>query len=215
MRRSSDIGSVTPRVGTVAGGGTRRRYPGPVRQIAAFLVAVVMVAGCGGSSGEPPAIVYDATVAFDLRDLATTTWQDFLAAFPGRLDCFGDVTLEATVSQDERSTYDAERATVTVLVPATARQYRAALVHEFAHHVEADCPEQANLRPVFLDAQGFPQGTDWFAGETWDDTPAQHYAEAVVEYVLGERDPDRTVDVGPRAVEIVAAWAQGVVAADD
>ena len=83
------------------------------------------------------------------------------------------------------------------------------MVHEFAHHVEFTCPDQEELRSAFLVAQGFPPSTDWFAGDSWETTSSEHYAEATVEVVLGRRPHHGNIQITDEAADIVRRWGAG------
>ena len=156
-----------------------------------------------------PALRFDASVPDDLRALAAETWQDFLAAHPARWDCIPPATLSAAWELDSRGEYRPNGATVVVRVPGTAPTLRNELIHEFAHHVEFTCPEQADLRSSFLEAQGFPPAATWFEGDAWETTPSEQYAEATVEVVLGRRPHHGNIQITARASEIVRRWGAG------
>ena len=166
---------------------------------------------------SPPALKIDSSVASDLQALATETWGAFLTTFEARSDCFGDVRLHASLSLPERATYDPATATVTVRVPATAALLREAMVHEWAHHLDFQCDALDSLRPAFLAAQGFPPGTPWRpahpAGDAppgeWASIPAEQFAEATIEAVLGSRQVKTGARLTRQAVRVVADWAAG------
>jgi hypothetical protein len=166
---------------------------------------------------ETPALLVDESVASDFRLLAEETWTSFLVVFRARASCFGPVTLRATRSLDSRAIYDPDTATVTVRVPGTPAMLQGALVHEFAHHVEFQCPEHMEFRPVFLAAAGLPAGMEWRPGKgaatapasVFGDIPSEQYAEAAVILVLGRRPVTTGVRVNDEAVRAVEAWATG------
>lgn len=164
-------------------------------------------------------------MADDLEALAQATWVQFLALFAGRTDCFGDVFLAASFDLADRAAYDPQTAVATVRVPGTAALLQSALIHEWAHHVEYQCPAQAEMRQAFLRAQGLPADTPWrpdaSVGPTapgragaqadigWANMPSEQYAEAAVEAVLGRRPIPTTARVSPAAVDVLRAWAAG------
>ncbi|MGC8779450.1 MAG: hypothetical protein ACP5UQ_01140 [Anaerolineae bacterium] len=158
-------------------------------------------------------------MADDLRALAQETWTRFLAAFAGRVDCFGDVGLTVSFDLVDRAMYDPRTATVTLRVPGTAAMLQSALIHEWAHHVEHQCPAQAEMRPAFLAAQGASADTAWrfddaaayqaATGLAWADLPSEQYAEAAIEVVLGHRPIPTPARVRPAAVDVLRAWAAG------
>jgi hypothetical protein len=170
-------------------------------------IALFWTAGCRAPA--EPQLLPDETVAADLADLAAAAWGRFMAAFAGRADCFGDVKLTTAKDLDSRAVYDPATATVTVEVPATAALLEAALIHEWAHHVEFQCPEHEALRSEFLAAQFAPADVDWFGGSTWADTPSEQYAEAAVILVLGRRQLPTEAAVTPAAVDVLSRWAAG------
>jgi hypothetical protein len=153
------------------------------------------------------------SVASDFRLLAEEAWASFLLVFRARADCFGPVTLQAVRSLGSRAVYDPSTATVTVRVPATPAVLKGALVHEFAHHVEFQCQEHEELRPVFLAALGLPADTEWrpdsgsAAARRHVDIPSEQYAEATVILVLGRRLVSTGVHVNDEAVRAVKVWA--------
>jgi hypothetical protein len=188
---------------------------------AAVLVAAISVAVAGSVvDGVPPAdsrlaappaaapqlIVDDSTVAADFRALADATWQQFLAVFAARRSCFGNVHLRADPALPDRGAYDPRSVTVTVRVPGTPALLRSALVHEWAHHVGFQCPEHRELRREFLVARGLPPTMGWHAGATWADVPAEVYAEAVVEVVLGRRSIPTAASVNRTTLQVVRTW---------
>ena len=53
-------------------------------------------------------------------------------------------------------------------------------------------------------------GETWSGQARWEDRPAEHWAEAVVEVSLGERVRfGRSMPLDPAVVEAVRAWAAG------
>ena len=183
------------------------------------LSIVMGVMGCAQSkipgSEQSPRLMADDTVADDFRILAEETWGQFLAVFPARTDCFGDVYLHAAYNLNSRAAYDPDTATVTVRVPATPVMLQSALVHEWAHHIEFQCDAQKELRAAFLAAQGLPADTLWRPDDdpahtpesAWATIPSEQYAEAVIELVLGRRQIPTTARVSVEAVQVIAEWA--------
>ncbi|OQY19349.1 MAG: hypothetical protein B6I35_11820 [Anaerolineaceae bacterium 4572_32.2] len=184
--------------------------------IAITVVGVLALASCSQPK-EPPRLIIDESVAGDFETLALETWEQFLAVFQARRDCFGDVNLRATKTLDSRAGYDPERAAVTVRVPATAAMLQGALVHEWAHHVEFQCEDHKALRPAFLAAQGLPLDTAWrpdippadIPASMWPDIPSEQYAEATIMLVLGRRQIATGVRLKPEAVRVIGEWAAG------
>lgn len=171
--------------------------------VAAGAVAAVLLLARPDAS---PQLRFDPTVPDDLRALAADTWQNFLMAHPARWDCIAPATLSAAWELDSRGEYRPDATTVVVRVPGTAPTLRHELVHEFAHHVEFTCPDQEELRPAFLEAQGLPGTADWFEGESWETTPSEQYAEATVEVVVGRRPHHGNIHISDQASDIVRRW---------
>ena len=165
---------------------------------------------------DGPCLLIETSVALDFAALAGETWETFLQTFAARTNCFGDVRLRASPTLKERAVYDPATATVTVHVPGSAAFLQAALVHEWAHHIEFQCPEQKAMRPAFLAAAGFPPDAAWrpdpnsSAGalQAWETIPSEHYAEAAIQLVLGRRAVPTQVRVRPEAVRVLEAWAR-------
>jgi len=183
-------------------------------------VIVLLVWGQGQvnrPSHHRPQLIVDESVGADFKALAVETWDLFLTAFQGRLDCFGDVRLRASSDLEVGAGYDPATATVTVRVPGTPAMLQSALVHEWAHHLEFQCPAHQELRPAFLAAQGLPPDAPWRPEDTptnmpageWAGTPSEQYAEATIELVLGGRPIRTQVIVTQQAIRAIQAWASG------
>jgi len=144
----------------------------------------------------------------DLRALIVETWDRFVEAFPTRRSCLAPVTVQGAWELDDRASYDAGRRLVTVRIPGTAPNLRDSLVHEFAHHMEFTCPEQHDVRVPFLSAQALPRSATWFEGVSWETTPSEQFAEAVVQVVVGP-PAHPSVLIHPRSVALLRAWGRG------
>lgn len=205
----------------------------PIR-LAGLWIAVVMLAsatslGCQRpelpasmqfldrpNAGHRPQLIVDESVAPDFELLAIETWDQFLAVFGGRSDCFGDVHLRATKDLDSRASYDPDTAAVTVRVPGTPAMLKGALIHEWAHHIEFQCREHQELRQPFLVAQGLSPDTPWRPHDEpeqmpvgdWASIPSEQYAEATIVLVLGARHIPTKARVTGEAVQVIEAWAQ-------
>lgn len=187
----------------------------------ALIVAGLLLMSCAPpatSTAKPlPRLIVDTSVASDFSTLAQETWQQFLDVFHARADCFGDVYLHAATVLNSRAAYDPQTAIVTVRVPGTRAMLQSALIHEWAHHIEFQCPAQKELRPAFLVAQGLPTDTVWRPDDTpantpeseWATIPSEQYAEATIEVVLGSRPIPTTAHVTTEAVHVIAQWAAG------
>jgi hypothetical protein len=172
-------------------------------------LGLAIVIGLSACSDSEPLLRHDDSVPDDLRALADETWDDFLAAIPGRTDCVTEPTLHAAWDLNTRAVYEPDTSVLTVRVPGTPATLRSELLHEFAHHLEFTCPEQGELRDGFLAAQGFPTGTDWFTGDSWETTPSEQYAEAVVELVEGRRTHQGGIRLTDEAIAVVREWGGG------
>ena len=183
--------------------------------VALAFLALVATAGQRQTEDKRPELLVDDSVASDFEALAAETWTQFLTVFQARTECFGDVHLHASPTLDSRATYDPDSATVTVRVPGSRAMLQGALIHEWAHHIEFQCPQHVGLRPAFLAAQGLSPGTPWRLDDgpadtpenIWRDIPSEQYAEATIELVLGRRQIPTRVRVSREAVEVIEAWA--------
>lgn len=170
---------------------------------------VVVAALAAGACGAAPALRVADDVPADLRDLAEELWPTFVEAFPAQKDCIGEVGLSLAWDLPDRARYLPEERAVVVRVPGTAPNLTASIVHELGHHLEFACPSQVGVRGAFLQAEGLATDAPWYGTGDWFATPSEHWAEAVVEYVLGERSVHRgRVAVTPKAVAVVEGWAR-------
>lgn len=153
-----------------------------------FTVAVSCVligtAMAPGGARAPGLTLADGTPE-DLQRLATQTWAEFIASFSSSRDCIAPVTVAPAAELGDRAVYAPKSMLVTVRVPGTAPNLRAAMVHEFAHHLDFTCRRARLFRPRFLAAQGLASTRPWFRGPTWEQTPSEQFADAAVEIVLG------------------------------
>lgn len=198
-----------------------RQHLGRVLRTVLLLVSLgVVMSGTTSAQrliAHQPELIFDDSVAPDFQALALQTWDRFLVVFRARSNCFGDVRLHAAYTLDSRAGYDPNTATVTVQVPGTPARLQSALVHEWAHHIEFQCPEQPALRAAFLVAQGLPPDTPWRpdgapasqSSSQWGAAPSEQYAEATVELVLGRRPLAAPAPVSREAVQVIGEWAAG------
>ncbi len=171
------------------------------------VLCAVLIAGCG--SGAPPSLRFAEDTPPDLSTLADETFSEIADAFPSRHGCLDGIELAGVWEMDDRASYEPDRRRLNVRIPATAPQLEMSIVHEVAHHLEFACPAQADVRPSFLEAQGFEEGHPWFDGDTWSDTPSEHWASAVVLHVLERIDEHAGITVTPTARTTVREWATG------
>lgn len=177
-------------------------------RIVLLVLTLVVVAGARVDD-HSPRLTADRGVPRDVQVLAQRTWATFLGAFPARQSCIPDLKLLSAWTLDDRARYSPASADLLLRIPATAAQLETALVHEFAHHLEFQCPEHQGLRPGFLRAQGLAQETPWFEGGTWEAIPSELFAEATVEVVLGYRTIHRTLRISEEARHLISAWGHG------
>jgi hypothetical protein len=192
------------------------------------ILAALAVLVSGAAAEHRPRLLVDGSVGADLEALALETWDQFLAVFWARRDCFGDVHLRAAYTLGSRAGYDPDTATVTVRVPGTAAMLQSGLIHEWAHHVEFQCEAHQELRAAFLAVQGLPADTPWRPDEAhrrpadayqhslisepasdWAEIPSEQYAEATIELVLGGRPVPTQIHVTREAIGVVGGWATG------
>lgn len=185
-----------------------------LRRFLIFLLWAAGVVAC--AEPEPPRLFIDESVDADFTAVIEETWQEFLTVFAARTDCFGAVTVRADYDIEDRAVYDPETAVVSVRVPERKGFLQGALVHEWAHHIEFQCPEQAELRAPFLAAQGLPPDTIWRSGGSvhlaageWAQIPSEQYAEATVALVLGIRPFATNARINPESIAVVRTWAEG------
>lgn len=168
-----------------------------------WLLAVILaIFAC--APGEP--MLADDLPA-DLAEVVSAGLARVEEALPAQRRCLEGVVVSHSWDLDDRAEYWPATATIVLRVPATAPNLEFSLVHEIAHHLESSCRSQEELRPAFLAAQGFPPGVDWSSGESWQDTPSEHFATALAEYVTGRPEPQRPIPLTEETRVLVAAWA--------
>lgn len=145
----------------------------------------------------------------DLRAVASDAWERFTRAVPECADRLGVVTIGVAWELPDRARYEPGRALVLIRAPGTAANLEATLLHEFTHHAEHRCPLSAEVRGGFTAAAGLPAGTPWRTGPSWDRTPSERFAEAMVVHILGRPPPHVLIHLRPEELSAVAAWARG------
>lgn len=175
--------------------------------VALFISIIALLSACGDNTSAR--LIHDDTVPEDLEQLADEAWADFLDAIPGRFSCVEPVTLHAAWELENRGEYRPDTATIVVRVPGTPATLRSELIHEFAHHLEFACDDHSGLRDGFLTAQGFAASAEWFTGESWETTPSEQYAEAMVEMIEGTRSHRGGINITSAALAVLEAWANG------
>lgn len=170
-------------------------------------LAVSVMMACGSSS---PSLVFTEGAPADLQELGREVWEEVLAVFPAQAGCIGRVVLEGDWNlEGSGGYYLPDRAKVVLAIPGKAAHLRHSLVHELAHHLEHACADHADLRVEFLRAQGAPPDSPWFEGPSWEETPSEQYAEAVVRLVLRRPAIYYRLELAPQAVETVREWGGG------
>jgi hypothetical protein len=180
------------------------------------LLAVIWYLALYPRHQPTPRLIIDASVKPDFAAVVQETWGQFLLVFAARSDCFGDVRVRADYDLSDRAMYEPQTATVSVRVPERAFILKGALVHEWAHHVEFQCKEHAEMRAAFIEAQGMPANTPWrledgttdILSSDWANIPSEQYAEAAVVLVLGERPVPTKAPITAEGMEVIRAWAQ-------
>lgn len=190
----------------------RRSPPGRAPSVlgATALAAAIALAGPGAAQPARTAeLVAEQELPADVRAEVDARWADFVAVFGSRARCFRDVSLllvDDVEGGDAR--YVVDRARIEIAVPTSPARFRESLVHELAHHVEHTCPAFGELRHELA---ALPElvGRPWSGGDqAWSDTPAEHWAEAVVEVVDGRRvRHGRDMPLPDGATALVRAWA--------
>jgi hypothetical protein len=169
-----------------------------------FILGLIALAACGGNEFQ-----LEEDIPADLGVLVEETFEDIREALHARADCLEGLTVTHSWEMDDRANYDPSNATITLRAPATAAEFEFSLAHEVAHHLEETCPAQLGLRPGFLAAQGYPEGTAWFEGPTWEETPSEQFASALGQVLTGRPDPGRRVTISDDALALVAQWVEG------
>jgi hypothetical protein len=175
--------------------------------IAGLIVTATALSADGGPAR--PSLAFAGEVPADVRALVASTWDRFTTAFSSRRTCLAPVVVATAWSLDDRAGYDPDGRVVTLRIPGTAPNLSASLIHEFAHHLEFNCPALRSLRPSFLAAQGLDPYTPWRAGASWSEIPSEQFAEATVRFVLGRAPAHRLVSIEDEAVAVIRAWAEG------
>ena len=171
-----------------------------------WLLGLWVLAGLWGC-GQDPSLVFGDDTPADLRDLGLGVWEEFTEVFPDQSDCIGEVRLEGDWDlAGARAFYLPEERTIVLRIPATAAHLRHSLIHELAHHLEHWCSDHSSLRADFLEAQGLSSDTSWFVGPSWEETPSEQFAEAVVRLVLGRPVMNYRISLRPEAIEVVKEW---------
>ena len=141
------------------------------------MVVALAVLAAGACDGSDSKLAPVQDLPDDVAVLVDETWRDFEQVFGGRSDCFPPVSL-LLVSDvpDGDAVYRRDAARIEIEIPTSPARFPESLVHELAHHLEATCPAQAEMRVPFLAAQGLLDADGWFAGDEWARVPSEHFA---------------------------------------
>lgn len=177
------------------------------------IVALLVLVGAGlvgwwVRAADSPSIRLSQDLPDEADELVEETWRQFLATFGAQRDCLTDVELVVVRElAGGDAVYRRSDAQISILIPTSPLRFPESLVHELGHHLETVCDPVGEIGHRFLRAQGFSDASDWYEGETWFDTPSEHFAEAVVGLVRGERIVHPAdVEVEPASLEIVRRW---------
>ena len=179
-----------------------------LRTLALAVATLSLVSACGGGAVSPTP-VFGANTPSDLRALTAETLSRVAEAVANQAECLDGLVVSGAWELDDRARYDPASSEMTVRIPATAAQLETSIVHEMAHHMEFTCPQSEEVRRDFISAQGLPADTAWFDGSSWETTPSEQWATALVLHVLGRPDERARISVNADAMEIVRAWAEG------
>lgn len=172
---------------------------GPMRGL--LVVLAVAAVACA-----PPGVTLGDDMPADLAEVVTVAFDEMVEELDAHTSCLDGLTVEHAWEMADRAAYDPDTTTIVLRVPATANELEFSLAHEIAHHLEQSCPAQEEIRPAFLSAQGLPDSTAWFEGDTWEETPSEQFATALGMVLTGGTDDRRRVPVTEPALEVVTDW---------
>lgn len=179
--------------------------------IRALVIAVSITLVLPFDSGrvEGPSLVTVQNLPVEVRRLTDETWASFLHVFSGKRGCIGIVALELVADvEGGAAEYLPPERLVRIEIPTTPLRFPESLAHELGHHLEEVCSVEREIGAAFRAASRFDPDADWTRASRWRDRPSEHFAEAVVLLVLGERLTHADViELDPSAVELVEAWA--------
>lgn len=184
---------------------------GTAAALKGLLVAAVLMAATWAAFEIGPSIDPRQDLPDDVALLTAATFDRFEAAFPAQRSCFTDVELELVADVPSGAArYVASDRLILIEIPTSPRRYVESLTHELAHHLDTSCGAEPAIGAAFRAAQGIDPEVPWDDVEAWEARPTEQYAEAVVEYVTGDRYTHADIiDVSRGGVEIVKAWATG------
>jgi hypothetical protein len=149
-------------------------------------------------------------VPSEVQTIVDSTWASFLEAFPSRAKCLTEPTLllEATLDEGDAS-YTRSTGIIRIRIPTSPERFPESLAHELGHHLDESCSFGATLGAELMATQGLSLDGKWAEGEHWREIPAEHFAEAVTQIVLGTRITfDDRVVLNLETVRLVAGWGR-------
>ena len=184
----------------------------PIGQAAAVVAIAVVAFAVATLLGRPD----DAELSFgqdvpdDVRVESDAVWSHFAERFDARMTCIDDVTVVLVGSvEGGDARYVVGESRIEIRIPTTPARYRESLAHELAHHVERTCADFTSLR-TDLEPLLAADAESWWVGPTWEETPSEQFAEAVVEFVNGERVRHAaTVPVDDEVLAVIRRWGVG------
>lgn len=178
--------------------------------IGATIVVIGAVAGIAlTTSTTRPRIESNQDLPEDVRRLTDETWVEFNEVFAAKSGCLGGVSLELVEEVvDGAARYVASSSHIQIEIPTTPARYQESLIHELGHHLEEVCGVELEIGGQFREAQHFDMLSDWRGVTVWAERPTEHFAESVVQLVLGARQTHADiVELTPKAVDLVGRWA--------
>ncbi len=168
-----------------------------------LLWSAVVCAGIGSACSRSEAAAESVIVEgpADFRAVVAGALSQTRRQLPMVADCVESFTIRPDWELDDRARYSS--GVIDIRVPATAPRIEEVVVHEVAHHLDATCDELDEVRSEFLATQG--SASTWDSGPSWEETPAEQFAEALTLVVLG-RQRAHNVRVSSDAVDVVRRW---------
>lgn len=187
-----------------------RRFVAQLAIVVAAALSAFVVVGMVRGDESDPRLLFVQDVPAEVRSETDAVFDRFRDRFSERASCIADVSVELVRAVDDGDArYVTGERRIQIQIPTTPGRYRESLAHELAHHLERTCSEfgslQRSLEPLLA-----ATGVAWSGGATWEESPSERYAEAVVELVNGERIRHvDTVPVDREALDLIARWGAG------
>jgi hypothetical protein len=163
------------------------------------LLSAVVASACGRSEAAADSVMVEGPA--DFRAVVAGALSQTRRQLPMVADCVEGFTIRPDWELDDRARYSS--GVIDIRVPATAPRIEEVVVHEIAHHLDATCDGLDEVRPEFLATQDSTSA--WDSGPSWEETPAEQFAEALTFVVLG-RQRAHNVRVSADAVDVVRRW---------